>query len=130
MIKEKLLKEPLRMSEVRLGKITSKRQLTIPKDFYDKLNLSGNVELILEGDCLKVSKFQRMEESNSDYADLVLKSILDEGFTTKEELLNEFRLRMNLLPLAAKDMVADVRKQVAKDKRSSDQIDKELFGKD
>jgi bifunctional DNA-binding transcriptional regulator/antitoxin component of YhaV-PrlF toxin-antitoxin module len=130
MIKEKLLKEPLRMSEVRLGKITSKRQLTIPKDFYDKLNLSGNVELILEGDCLKVSKFQRIEESNSDYADLVLKSILDEGFTNKEDLLTEFRLRMNLLPLAVKDMVADVRKQVAKDKRSSDQIDRDLFGED
>lgn len=128
MIKEKLLAEPLRMSEVRLGKITSKRQLTIPKDFYDKLNFGDNVELILEGDCLKISKFQRIEDSNTDYADLVLKSILDEGFTTKEALLNEFRLRMNLLPLAVKDMVADVRQHVAKDKRSSDQIDKELFG--
>ncbi|HWP95303.1 MAG TPA: AbrB/MazE/SpoVT family DNA-binding domain-containing protein [Syntrophomonadaceae bacterium] len=27
-----------------LGKITSKRQLTIPKDFYDKLNVSDDVE--------------------------------------------------------------------------------------
>lgn len=131
MIKEPRLKESNKMPEIRLGKITSKRQLTIPKDFYDKLNLSDDVEIILENDSLRIRKFSRAKASNDDYSDLVLKSILEEqGFTTQEALLKEFRLRMNLLPLAAQDLVEDVRKQVAKDKRTSDEIDKELFGGD
>lgn len=131
MVKESIAKEPAKMPEVRLGKISSKRQLTIPKDFYDKLNLSDDVEIILEADGLRIRKFMRTTQVDDDYSDLVLKSILDEqGFTTPEALLEEFRLRMNLLPLAARDLVEDVRKQVARDKRTSDEIDKELFGGD
>jgi len=131
MIKDQLPKELNKMPEIRLGKITSKRQLTIPKDFYDKLNLNDDVEIILEDDGLRIRKFLRTSAVNDDYSDLVLKSILDEQeFTTKEALLKEFRLRMNLLPRAVEDLVEEVRKQVAKDKRTSDEIDKELFGRD
>lgn len=131
MVKESILKESVKMPETRLGKISSKRQLTIPKDFYDRLNLSDDVEIILEEDGLKIRSFRPTRQVNDDYSDLVLKSILDEqGFTTKEALLEEFRLRMNLLPMVAQDLIDDVRKQVARDKRTSDEIDKELFGED
>lgn len=131
MVKESILKEPGKMPEIRLGKISSKRQLTIPKDFYDKLNLTDDVEIILEEDGLKIRSFRRDNQNSDDYSDLVLKSILDEqGFTTPEALLEEFKLRMNLLPLAAQDLIDDVRKQAARDKRTSDEIDKELFGED
>lgn len=131
MIKDPLLKETNKMPEIRMGRISSKRQLTIPKDFYDKLYLSDDVEIILEDDSLRIRKFSRTGGLNDDYSDLVLKSILDEqGFSTQEALLKEFRLRMNLLPLAVKDLVEDVHKQIAKDKRTSDEIDKELFGAD
>lgn len=89
------------------------------------------MEIILEEDGLKIRSFRPTRQVNDDYSDLVLKSILDEqGFTTKEALLEEFRLRMNLLPMVAQDLIDDVRKQVARDKRTSDEIDKELFGED
>ena len=116
------------MPETRLGKITSKRQLTIPKDFYEKLGLDENVEMILENNELRIRKYYRIEDSHDNYADLVLKSILDEGIDNKEEILEEFRLRMNLLPLAVQDLIEDVRKKTSHDKRTSEELDKELFG--
>ncbi|MDD2510864.1 MAG: AbrB/MazE/SpoVT family DNA-binding domain-containing protein [Syntrophomonas sp.] len=116
------------MPESRLGKITSKRQLTIPKDFFDKLGLSGDVEIILDKDELRIRKYQRLEDSHDYLADLVLKSILDEGIEGKEEILKAFRLRMKLLPLAVQDYVEDIRNKVAHDNRTPEELDKVLFG--
>lgn len=121
----------IKMAESRIGKITAKRQITIPKDFYEKLGLSeDNVEIILENDELRIKKYHRIEESHDDYADLVLKSILDEGIEDKEELLKEFRLRMNLLPTAVQDLLKGVREKVMHDDRTSVELDKEIFGED
>mgnify|MGYP000922290658 FL=1 len=125
-----LIKREKVMPETRLGKITSKRQLTIPKDFFDKLGLSGDVEIILDKDELRIKKYQRLEESHDYFADLVLKSILDEGIEGKEEILKEFRLRMNLLPLAVQDYVKDVRNKTAYDNRTPEELDKALFGEE
>lgn len=118
------------MPESRLGKITSKRQLTIPKDFFDKLGLTSDVEIILDNDEIRIRKYQRMEESHDYFADLVLKDILDEGIEDKREILKEFRLRMNMLPLAIQDYIEDIRDTVVHDHRTSEELDKELFGKE
>ncbi|MGS0763158.1 AbrB/MazE/SpoVT family DNA-binding domain-containing protein [Syntrophomonas curvata] len=125
-----LIKREKVMPETRLGKITSKRQLTIPKDFFDKLGLSGDVEMILDNDELRIRRYQRLEESHDYFADLILKSILDEGIEGKEEILKEFRLRMNLLPLAVQDYVKDVRDKTAYDNRTPEELDKALFGEE
>lgn len=130
MEKELLKKETsLKMSESRIGKITAKRQITIPKDYYDKLGfVEDNVEIILDNNELRIRKYKKIEESHDDYADLILKSILDEGIQNKDEILKEFRLRMNLLPLAAQDLIQDVREKVSHDRRSSEELDIEVFG--
>ncbi len=127
---EKGLRESIMKKESRIGKITSKRQLTIPKDFYDKLNLGNDVEIILEHDGLKIKKLRKLEKTFDDYSDLVLRSILEEGFEDKEEILKEFRLRMNLMPVAVQRLLSDVREQVKKDARTSEELDRELFGED
>lgn len=115
----------------RFGRITSKNQLTIPKDFMERLNLGREVEIILEDNHLIIRKMQRIENSFDDYSDMVLESILKEqAFTSSEELLQEFRLRMSLLPIAAEHFLTDIRAQVKKDTRTSEQLDKELFGED
>lgn len=119
-----------KMAERRIGKITAKRQITIPKDFYEKLGLvEGNVEIILDNQEIRIKKYHNIEEPRDDYADLILKSILDEGIVDKNELLKEFRLRMNLVPLAVQDLLEDARKSVLKDQRSSAELDKEVFDK-
>ena len=38
--------------EKRIGKVSSKRQLTIPKEFYDRLNIVKDVEMVMEADAL------------------------------------------------------------------------------
>lgn len=115
--------------ESRLGKITSKRQLTIPKDFYDRLNLGENVEILLEKDSLIIKKLRKAEESFDDYSDLILKDLIAEGYTGNQ-LLQEFKIRKNLLPIAVQNMVKDIREQAKEDKRTSEQLDNELFGED
>ena len=118
------------MPESKLGKITSKRQLTIPKDFYYKLGLSTDVEIILDNYELRIRKHNGTEDSHDNFADLVLKSILDEGIEDKDKILKEFRLRMNLLPLAVQDYIEDVRNKVAQDNRTSEELDRALFGEE
>jgi len=119
------------MPEYRIGKITAKRQITIPKDFYEKLGLTeGKVEIILDNNELRIKKYHRVEKFHDNYADLVLKSILDDGIVDKDELLKEFRLRMNLLPLAMQDLLEDVRQRVSEDPRSSAELDEEVFSDD
>lgn len=118
------------MPESRLGKITSKRQLTIPKDFYDKLGLSTDIEIILDSGELRIRKYNGIEDSHDNFSDLILKSILDEGIEGKDEILKEFRLRMNLLPLAMQDYIEDVRNRVVQDNRTSDELDKAIFGEE
>ncbi|MBC7075623.1 MAG: AbrB/MazE/SpoVT family DNA-binding domain-containing protein, partial [Syntrophomonadaceae bacterium] len=116
--------------ESRIGRITSKRQLTIPKDFYEKLNLGKDVEIILEKDGLKIRKLRRIEESFDDYSDLVLQSVLEDGFTSKDEILNEFRARINIMPLAVQKLLSEAREYAKNDPRTSEELDKELFGED
>lgn len=131
MIVAKKIREPEDMrKESRIGRITSKRQLTIPKDFYEKLNLGKDVEIILEKDGLKIKKLRRIEESFDDYSDLVLQSVLEDGFTDKDEILNEFRARMNLMPLAVQKLLTEAREYAENDPRTSEELDKELFGED
>lgn len=113
--------------ETRLGKITSKRQLTIPKDFYDRLNLGENVEIILDKDAITIKKLKRTEENFDDYSDLILKDLISEGYTG-DDLLREFRLRKQFLPIAAQNMLQEIQEQVIKDNRTTEQLDKELFG--
>ena len=127
-ITAQILGESIVKRESRIGKITSKRQLTIPKDFYNKLHLGAEVEIILENDEIKIKKLKKIEENFDNYSDLVLQSILEEGITDKEEILKEFRLRMNLMPHAVQKLLSDVREQVTEDSRTSDELDKELFG--
>lgn len=116
------------MTESRLGKITSKRQLTIPKDFYEKLELSHDVEIIMEKNSLIVKPFVKRNDLPNDYSDLVLETVLKEGFTDSAQILSEFRARMSLLPQAARSLVADTITLAKKDRRTSAELDKDLFG--
>ena len=59
--------------------------------------------------------------------DLILKDLLAEGYAG-DELLRELEIRKKLIPVAAQDMIQDIIEQVKKDTRTSEQLDKEIFG--
>ncbi|MDX9870897.1 MAG: AbrB/MazE/SpoVT family DNA-binding domain-containing protein [Clostridia bacterium] len=127
-IAEKDLKVTKMKKEIRTGTITSKRQLTIPKDFCDKLGLEKDVELILEEDGIVIKKLPLDENLNDDFSDLILQSILEEGYTGKENILREFRMRKRVLPMAVRKLINEAREYAGKDTRTSEELDKELFG--
>ncbi len=106
------------------------QQISIPKEYYDSLKLGDKVEMVLVGDELRLRRTTRKGESFDNYSDLILESVLEDGYINKEDIVNEFRKRVRVLPLAAQDMVNDAKKIVMDDQRTSEELDKELFGED
>lgn len=129
-IAEKDLKVAKMKKEVRTGTITSKRQLTIPKDFCDKLGLEKDVEIILEQDGIVIKKLLLDESIYDDYSDLLLQGILEEGYNDKENILREFKLRKRIMPMAVNKLINETREYAAKDPRTSKELDRELFGEE
>ena len=129
-IAEKDLKVAKMKKEVRTGRITSKRQLTIPKDFCDKLGLEKDVEIILEKDGIVIKKLLLDESINDDYSDLLLQAILEEGYNDKENILREFKLRKRIMPMAVNKLINEASEYAAKDPRTSKELDRDLFGEE
>ena len=60
---------------------------------------------------------------------LIIKDLIAEGYTG-DELLRELEIRKKLIPVAARNMIQDIIEQVKNDNRTSEQLDKEVFGED
>lgn len=61
--------------------------------------------------------------------DLITQDLIAEGYTG-DELLRELEIRKKLVPIAVQNMVQDIIEQVKNDKRTSEQLDKVIFGED
>ncbi len=115
--------------EKRLGKVSSKRQLTIPKEFYDRLNIVKDVEMVMEGDALVIKPITPpVENEFDDFSDLILQSIVEESSIHRNDMLTEFRKRQEAFRLGGKALVEDMIKRAKKDTRTSEEIDNDLFG--
>jgi virulence-associated protein VagC len=115
--------------EKRLGKVSSKRQLTIPKEFYDRLNIVKDVEMVMEGNALIIKPLTSPVENDfDDFSDLILKSIVEETFINRNDMLTEFRKRKEAFRLGGKALVEDMIDKSKKDTRTSEEIEKNLFG--
>ncbi|MGV3464432.1 MAG: AbrB/MazE/SpoVT family DNA-binding domain-containing protein [Heyndrickxia sp.] len=78
--------------EARDIKITSKRQLTIPKAYFDYLGIEETVHAFLlnDGILLKAEKKQTIQEVD---VEIILRNVIAEGFTG-DELADEFSRRV------------------------------------
>lgn len=115
--------------EKRLGKVSSKRQLTIPKEFYDRLNIVKDVEMVMEGNALVIKPITpHVENDFDDFSDLILQSIVEETFINRKDMLTEFRKRKEAFRLGGKALVEDMIEEAKKDARTSEEIDNDLFG--
>ena len=113
----------------RKGRVSSKRQLTIPKEFCDQLHIEKDVEMILEGNALIIKPVAPpLKDDFDDFSDLILKSIVEEDFISRSDILTEFRKRKEAFRLGGKDFLDDMVKQAMKDTRTSEDLDQELFG--
>ncbi|MCM3603156.1 AbrB/MazE/SpoVT family DNA-binding domain-containing protein [Robertmurraya korlensis] len=73
-------------------KITSKRQLTIPKAYFDYLGIEETVHAILldDGILIKPEKKQSLQEID---VEVILRNVMNEGYTG-DELADEFSRRV------------------------------------
>lgn len=73
--------------EKRRIRISSKRQITIPVDYYEELGLDNEVDCICAKDMLILIP---VRNENSYFAEEILSDLVKEGYSG-EELLTEFR---------------------------------------
>lgn len=81
--------------EAKIISISDNRQLTIPKDYYDKLGLGNKAECIYKDGVLLIKPLFRQSE---DFSEEILKDLISEGYEG-QELIKEFKLRKEMLRL-------------------------------
>ncbi len=100
--------------------VSSKRQISIPKEFYDILGIGQEVVLELHGNHMVLKP---AHENFDDFSENILQDLVSEGYNGTE-LLTEFKNRKEQLRNAVKSLVEETK---AKGKRTT--ID-DLFGEE
>lgn len=100
--------------------VSSKRQISIPKEFHDILNIGEEVVLELHGNHIVLKP---AHENFDDFSEIIIQDIIAEGYNI-HELLTEFRNRKGQLRNAVKSLVEETK---AVGKRTT--ID-DLFGEE
>lgn len=108
---------------VRRISVSSKKQITIPKDFYDALGIGDEVLIELADNKLII---RPIREDHVDFSDLILKDLINEGYTG-EELYEAFKYRKSQLSPALEKMISEER---PKAKTYTLETLKELFHED
>ena len=87
--------------------VSVKRQITIPIEYYNALNIGDEVECMMVDNSIVIKPVK--DNSLDEYSEFILKDIIEEGYK-KEEILEEFKKRRNELKYAAKEMVKELDK--------------------
>lgn len=85
--------------------VSIKRQITIPIEYYNALNIGDEVECTIVDDSIVIRPIR--SNSIDEYSEFILKDIIEEGYK-KEEILEEFKKRRNELKYAAKEMIKEM----------------------
>ncbi|WP_231578684.1 AbrB/MazE/SpoVT family DNA-binding domain-containing protein [Geobacillus kaustophilus] len=126
MTKEKVSMDKLpndKKKRVKRIAVSSKKQITIPKDFYEQLGIGNEVLIELADNKLIIHP---IHEDHFDFSDLILKDLIREGYTG-EELYREFVCRKSQIAPALDAMIAEERPKAKT--YTSDTLE-ELFGEE
>lgn len=85
--------------------VSSKRQISIPKEFYDLLGIGDEVLLELHGNHI-VMKPSR--ENFDDFSENILEDLVAEGYTGNE-LLQEFKYRKGQIGNAVSSIIENTK---------------------
>ncbi len=104
MVSATLLKgrETMSMNEkpIRRVKVSKQRQINIPKDFYDALNISDEAMVEFTG---KEIVIRPAEYENVDFSEDILKDLVHQGYSG-EELIQRFTRIKSEIPSALNRM--------------------------
>lgn len=89
--------------------VSEKRQITIPKDFFDALNIGKEIECGMVDNYIIIKPVQ--ENFTDEFSEYILQDILKEGYKDKD-ILEEFKKRRNELKKAAKEFNNDIDNEI------------------
>lgn len=85
--------------------VSSKRQITIPKEFYGSLNISDEVMCRV----VDVELVIRPIGEEVDFSEFILQDLLNEGYEAGDELFQEFSRRKSQIRPALNQMIVESR---------------------
>lgn len=118
-----LNKRDMNEMESKIIKISSKKQITIPQAYFEKIGFSEHAECILRDNELVV---RPLRADADDYSDLILADLIQQGLSG-EQLLSEFRNLKGKMRIAAQRMLDDAIAQAKADVRDPEKVHKEIF---
>ena len=105
--------------------VSEKRQITIPKKFYEKMGIGDEVECFLDEDNGFIL-IRPISRDNDDFSEQILADLIAQGYSG-ENLLNEFKRMKQKVRPAVEMMIADADKAAAELNGSGDDQIKEIF---
>ena len=85
--------------------VSEKRQITIPKEYYDALSIGNEIECTMGENCIIIKPIS--ENSLDEFAEYILQDIIKEGYKG-EQILKEFKQRRNKMKEATKKFMQDI----------------------
>ena len=112
-----------KLQEIRQINVSEKRQITIPKYFYDRLEMGNEVVCELRENEIVL----RAVPQSEDFSEEILKDLVAQGFEG-QDLIREFqRIRSQIRP-AVEKMIEESERAAKTMKENGDEQTEELFG--
>lgn len=103
--------------------VSEKRQITIPKSFYEKLGIDQEVICELRGNEIVLRAVPKAD----DFSEEILKDLVGRGFEG-QDLIKEFQKRKSQIRPAVEKMIAESKLAAQKIDGNGDEQTKKLFG--
>ena len=85
--------------------VSEKRQITIPKEYYDALSIGNEIECTMGENCIIIKPIS--ENSLDEFSEYILQDIIKEGYKG-EQILKEFKQRRRKMKEATKKFIEDI----------------------
>lgn len=92
-----------RPKRVKRISVSKKRQISIPKEFHDLLNIGEEITLELHGNHLVI---RPIHESFEDFSEEILSDLIAEGYSGAE-LMKEFKYRKGQIGNAVESLISE-----------------------
>lgn len=105
--------------------VSLKRQITIPIEYYNTLNIGDEVECLMVDDSIVIKPIK--DNSLDEYSEYILKDIIEEGYKN-EDILREFKKRRSKLQYATKELKKEMDEVAEESEKYATMED--IFGKE
>ncbi len=112
-----------RSTERKIISVSGKRQITIPRKYFDVLGFSNEAECILQHNAIVIRPIR--ENTGSEFSEQILADLIAQGFTG-EELLMKFKEMSKKIALAMDKLIGEADRIVKGEQNSAAMVD--IFG--